>query len=155
MRSTGVRILLVVGVVAVVAIAVSFVAALRSVEVAQADPVRAAAAFDFERQAFGGAEPIIVFRDGGYVRRPAPPDPPAAPSALYVLVYHRPSQRLARAEVGFWFLRLKGPASERVLAGAGIDLHALGLTVDELQRYGPALVLDGERGDNRVLMWTR
>jgi hypothetical protein len=155
MKSTAIRLLLVIGVLAVLGIAFSLVAAWRSVEMTQADPSRAASAFDLERSAFGQADPIVRFRDGGYVRRPVPPEPLPAPSSLFVLVYHRPSERLVRTEVGFWFLRMKGPASERALSGAGVDLKALGLTVADLERYGPAVVLDEERGDNRVLLWTR
>ena len=155
MKSTGIRILLVVALLAAVGIVFSFVATWRSVEVTDADAARAALAFEMERMQIGSADPIITFYEGGHVRRPVPAEPQPAPSTLFMLVYHRPSGRLARAEVGFWFLRMKGPASERVLSGAGIDLQALGLTVDELERYGPALVLDAQRGDNRVLVWTR
>ena len=155
MRSTGFRILLVVGVLAVLGVAFSFVAAWRSVEMTQADPDGAARAFESERSSSGPGDPIVAFREGGYVRRPVPPRPPAAPSTLFILAYHRQSQRLVRVEVGFWFLRMKGPASEYVLDGAGVDLEALGLTVADLERYGPAVVLDEQRGDNRVLMWTR
>lgn len=146
---------MVLAVLAVLGIVFSFVAAWRSVEITQADVRTAAEAFEAERSVFGNSDPIVSLRDGGYVRRPVPPEPAGDPSTLFVLVYHRPSQRLARAEVGFWFLRMKGPASERALSGAGIDLRELGLTVEDLERYGPALVLDEQRGDNRVLLWTR
>jgi hypothetical protein len=42
-----------------------------------------------------------------------------------------------------------------MLRGAGIDLAQFGLTVDDLSRYGPALVFDGTRGEDRVLLVTR
>ena len=73
MRSTGIRILLVVGVLAVLGIAFSFVAAWRSVEMTQADPDGAARAFESERSSSGPGDPIVVFRESGYVRRPVPP----------------------------------------------------------------------------------
>ena len=155
MKSTGVRVLIVVAVLAALGMAFSIVAAWRSVEVAQADPATAARTFDAARSAFGNAGPIVKLGDGGYVRRPVPTQPVETPSDLIVLVYHGPSQRLVRSEVAFWFLRMKGPLSQRALQGAGIDLRELGLTVADLERYGPALVLDEQRGDNRVLLWTR
>jgi hypothetical protein len=155
MKSTGVRVLIVVAVLAALGIVFSIVAAWRSVEMVQADPVTAARTFDAARSAFGSVEPIVALRDGSYVRRPVPSQPVDAPSELIVVVYHGPSQRLVRSEVAFWFLRMKGPLSQRALKGAGIDLRDLGLTVADLERYGPTLVLDEQRGDNRVLLWTR
>lgn len=155
MNSPGGRLLIGVGVIAAVGIALSIAAGWRSIDVIQADPALAAAVFEEARREAGTPEPVLALQDGGYVRRPVPPQTPPRPSTLVVLVYHRPSARLARVEVAFWFLRMKGPASELALSGAGIDLEDLGLTVDDLERYGPTLVLDEQRGDNRVLLWTR
>jgi hypothetical protein len=149
------RVLIGAGVCAVLGIAFSVVATWRSVETRQADPVAAAEAFEAARAAFDTQEPIVSVRDGAFEKRPAPPRSETTPSSLFVLVYHRPTTRLIRAEVAFWFLRMKGPAAQRALSGTGIDLEALGLTVDDLERYGPSLVFEGQRGENRVMLWTR
>jgi hypothetical protein len=155
MKSTTARILIVLAAVAVLAVGAWTFIAWDWVETSHAEPAGAARAFEAARAGFADVEPIVSVRDGAFVRRPFPEEPPPAPSELVVIVYHRPTERLVRAEVPFWFLRMKGPASERVLRGAGVDLQELGLTVDDLVRYGPALVFDASRGEDRVLLATR
>lgn len=154
-RFSPARVLIVVGLIAVLAIGVWTFIAWGWVTATGASPANAALAFEAARLSHGGEEPVVALRDGAFVRRPLPETPRDAPSELVVLVYHRPTARLIRAEVPFWFLRMKGPASERLLRGAGIDLAEFGLTVDDLARYGPALVFDGVRGEDRVLLVTR
>jgi hypothetical protein len=62
---------------------------------------------------------------------------------------------LVRAEVPLWFLKLKGPVVRPALRGTGLDPGDLGLTVDELERLGRALLLDTTRPNgDRVLVWT-
>jgi hypothetical protein len=154
-KVTPARVLIAVAVVAVLAVGVWTFVAWDWVTTSHAPPDDAAQVFEVARQAHAGEDPVVVLEDGAFVRRPVPAEPREAPSNLLVLVYHRPTERLIRAEVPFWFLRMKGPASERMLRGAGIDLAEFGLTVDDLSRYGPALVFDGTRGEDRVLLVTR
>jgi hypothetical protein len=154
-RITPARVLIALAVVAVLAVGAWTFIAWDWVTAIHAPPDDAARQFDSARLAHAGEEPVVTLRDGAFVRRPFSTDPRDAPSDLLVLVYHRPTERLIRAEVPFWFLRMKGPASERMLRGAGIDLAEFGLTVDDLSRYGPALVFDGTRGEDRVLLVTR
>ena len=155
MKSTTARILIVLAAVAVLAVGAWTFIAWDWVELSHAEPAGAARTFEAARAGFADVEPIVSVRDGAFVRQPFPEAPPPAASELVVIVYHRPTERLVRAEVPFWFLRMKGPGSERVLRGAGVDLRELGLTVDDLVRYGPALVFDASRGEDRVLLATR
>jgi hypothetical protein len=154
-KITPLRVLIAVAVVAALAVGAWTFIAWGWVTTTRASASDAALAFEAARLAHAGDEPVVALRDGALVRRPLPAEPRDEPSDLLVLVYHRPTDRLIRAEVPFWFLRMKGPASEPVLRGAGIDLAEFGLTVDDLSRYGPALVFDGTRGHDRVLLVTR
>ena len=155
MDRTARRVFVILAVCALLGLAFSIVATWRSVETSVAAPDDAARAFEQARAEFAGQAPVVTMEGERVTRRPPPGIAPGAPSSLHVLVYHRPSTRLIRAEIPFWFLRMKGPASETALRGTGIDLARLGLSVDDLRSYGPALVLDEQRGHNRVLLWTR
>ena len=77
------------------------------------------------------------------------------PDALLVLVYHKRSGRLASTRIPFWFYELKAPAVEFTLRGAGFDPDALGLTLEDMQGHGLAVLLDEEldNGD-LILVWT-
>jgi hypothetical protein len=154
-RITPARVLILLGIVPVLAIGAWTYIAWNWVTTSAAPPADAARAFEAARHAHAGELPVLTLEDGAVVRRPPPDAPREAPSDLLVLVYHRSTGRLVRAEVPFWFLRMKGPASERLLRGAGIDLQEFGLAVDDLARYGPSLVFDGVRGEDRVLLVTR
>ena len=154
-KITRARVVILIGIVPVLAIGTWTFIAWDWVTASHARPGDAARAFEAARQAHAGDSPVVTLEDGAIVRRPPPDAPRGAPSELLVLVYHRSTGRLIRAEVPFWFLRMKGPASERLLRGAGIDLQEFGLAVDDLARYGPSLVFDGERGEDRVLLVTR
>jgi hypothetical protein len=154
-KLTPARVLIAGGVVAAVAVGVWTFIAWDWVTTGHAPPGEAALAFETARRAHAEEQPVVAIEGGAVIRRPLPAEPRDAPSDLLVLVYHRPTERLIRAEVPFWFLRMKGPASERMLRGAGIDLAEFGLTVDDLVRYGPSVVFDGTRGEDRVLLVTR
>jgi hypothetical protein len=74
---------------------------------------------------------------------------------MRVLAYRRPEQRLVRADVPLWFLKLKGPAVQYALRGTGLDLERLGVTPADLERYGACVVLDETRANgDRLLVWT-
>jgi hypothetical protein len=72
-----------------------------------------------------------------------------------VLAYQAGEQRLVAADVPFWFFRLKGPAAQYALSGTGLDLKRLGITAADLERHGPAVVIDHTRPNgDRLLVWT-
>ena len=55
----------------------------------------------------------------------------------------------------FWFFRLKGPAARLALDGTGFDLDRLHLTPSDLERFGPAVIVDHtSRDGSRLLVWT-
>lgn len=84
------------------------------------------------------------------------PTSPSRPSSLMVKVWDPEKERLIDLSLPFWLLRL-GPDHMRAShRHRGFDVHALELDVNELQRIGPALVLDYRNQDGvRVLLWTK
>ncbi len=63
--------------------------------------------------------------------------------------------RIVRADVPFWFLKLKGPAARLALRDTGVDRDRLGITPADLERYGPWVVVDQATNSGaRLLMWT-
>jgi hypothetical protein len=143
---------------ATIGIAVFGVLVWRAVDVTEVTPDRAAAAFDAARAAAGDTAPLII-RDTAnatLVRRTStPPAEPTAITHIYVLSYSTGSGKLTRADVPFWFFRLKAPAAEFFVQGTGLDMSTLGLTAADLAREGPTLVLDEtDTTGNRLLVWT-
>lgn len=86
-----------------------------------------------------------------------PPDKPAGekPQTMHVMAYDDEDSRIVRVTVPFWMLRL---GREKIRLGSGSDLQfeQLRITAEELERYGPALLLDHRGvGGKRVLVWTQ
>jgi hypothetical protein len=130
---------------------------MRSFDVGKADAASASQQFDQIRTRFAGVTPVLAIRDEEPVvtRRPSAQGTGTRLTTLHLIAWDSDDHGLARIDVPFWLLRLKsGPieiASDRRWAG-GKDL---GITVEDLERYGPTLVLDHEGEDGeRVLVWT-
>ena len=144
-----------IGVAATAGAALFGFLAWRSVTVEEVEPNDALRRFADIRKRLPGTEPILHVDAGGIVtRREVPPASPRA-TRLYVLTYLAPVERLARADVPFWFLKMKGPGVKYAFRGTGFDLERLGITPADLERYGVCVVLDEtrENGD-RLLVWT-
>jgi hypothetical protein len=127
-----------------------------SVSVERAAPNDALQHFDEVRSRLQG-EPVLLVGPGGTItRRPAPTShEPTQLSRLRVLAYRVREQQLVRADVPFWFIKVKGPAVRYTLRDTGLDLDQLGLTPADLERYGPCVVLDETRSNgDRLLVWT-
>lgn len=122
-----------------------------------ADEPAAAASFEGIRQRFAGSEPVldVVEHEKAVLRR----QPPAEPSTrrlerLQVMAWDPDDQGLSRVTLPFWLLRLKrGPIemSSKVM----VNQHQIDLTVEQVERYGPTLLLDHQaKGGDRLLIWT-
>ena len=125
---------------------------METASVAQADR-----SFDDVRGRFKEG-PIITLDDRERVtlsRRP--PDRPAGekPQTMYVLAYDREDSRIVRVTIPFWLLRL-GREKIRLGTGADLQFEQLHITAEELERYGPSLLLDHrDKQGKRVLVWTQ
>jgi hypothetical protein len=128
----------------------------RSFDVGTADAATAALRFDDVRSRFAGSAPVLQVRDEEPVVTRRPPDHKTGPrlTTLRILVWDPEEDKLTRIDLPFWLLRLKsGPID--IASDARMSSSDLGLTVEDLERYGPTLVLDHQGADgDRVLIWT-
>lgn len=74
------------------------------------------------------------------------------PEALWVLVWAPDDQKIVRLTLPFWLLRLSPQGIE--IKVDDVDLDKLRLSVDDLERAGPGLVLIRNDERSRVLAWT-
>jgi hypothetical protein len=142
---------------AAVGVGVFAVLAWHSVTVEQAMPNEALQRFTEVRNGLAVVEPMLrVDAAGQITRRDQPSARDAAhPTRLRALAYRAPEHRLVRADVPFWFFKIKGPAAQYALSGTGLDLDQLGVTPADLERCGVCLVLDETRANgDRLLVWT-
>ena len=77
--------------------------------------------------------------------------------AARVLAFDPRAGKLVRASVPFWLLRM-APSRNLSFHSGGFDFDSDGmrLTVDDIERAGPGLLLDGRdrRDGTLVLVWT-
>ncbi len=75
------------------------------------------------------------------------------PTALCILAWEDGDPRRARICVPFWLLKLKTGKGLKVgVPEAGIE--RIEISAEDLERAGPALLLDLTEGRDRVLVWT-
>ena len=119
-----------------------------------------AASFRFRGalQQFEDTKPMLTMDGAGNViryQRTSNALIPAIPTELKVLAWRGSTIGLVEVHIPMWFLRMKGPAINYLLKDTEFDLQAWGLTVEELQAWGPGVVLDHRSAKaERVLIWT-
>ena len=120
-----------------------------------ADEQAATAAFNTVRSQFANAEPIFAMRAGGPVlTRPLPASPRQDLHTLHILNWDPDDESLMRTDLPFALLRLKEGPIEVVDSEAG-EPRGLSLSVGDIERFGPALLMDEELEDkHRLLIWT-
>ena len=113
------------------------------------------------RERFAGQTPMIERRDGDedYNDRfiVHPPDPEAKPKpvqTLRVLAYNPRDERMVRVGIPFWILRLAPRGKLNLLDNTDVDIGHTRLTVEDLERHGPGIILDAKdhRG-SQVIVW--
>jgi hypothetical protein len=120
----------------------------------------AATEFDNVRKQFAGIKALIELdEEGDFLRantdRPAPPNA-RRPENLYVMAFDPDDGGLVRVTIPFWLLRMKSESAKIDLGGNRMDLEDLKLTVEDLERFGPSLILDQKNeGGDRVLVWSQ
>jgi len=153
-----VRVLYWIGAIATIGFALAGFLIWRSVTVEMIEPDDAQRQFAEIRARLSGAEPILHVDALGVVTRREIPAAGKAPKAtrLYVMAYLAPEQRLVRADVPFWFLKVKGPGVKYAFRDTGFDLERLGITPADLEKFGVCLLLDETRASgDHLLVWTR
>ncbi len=132
----------------------------QNIQTRTATPTVAASEFDAVRAQFAGHKPLIELdSDGNFLRsntdRPVPANA-VRPDKLYVLAFDPDDGGLVRVTIPFWLLRLKVKGTTIDFSGNQLDLEDLKLTVEDIERFGPSLVLDQRNeGGDRVLVWSQ
>jgi hypothetical protein len=156
--------LLVVGLIGFLAlVGAGFLFVARQVKTEPASKESAARAFAAARARFEGREPIIQIRtEGDIVHTRVTREPPADASgspieSMHVMVWDPKEGRIVRVTLPFWLLRLSNRGAIHFSSDrANLSFEHLNLTADDLEKYGPALIVDQEMpSGERVLIWTQ
>ena len=153
--------IVVVGILGVIAMAgVGFYFFTQHVNTKVTSPASAAREFDEVGARFSGQKPLIELDERGSLLRAntdrITPEKPAPLDALHVLAYNPEDGRIVRISVPFWILRMKTHGTTINFNGNRMDLEDLKLTVEDLERYGPTLIIDQKtHSGERVLVWSQ
>jgi len=116
--------------------------------------------FKEARARFAGQQPLIEIRkDEEPVLHREALRAEASPSkldTLRVLAYDTHAGKLVHVSIPFWLLRLAPSRHMTFLSDSGIDFDSdrVHLTLDDLERRGPGLILDqADRRGSQVLVW--
>lgn len=148
----------ILGIVAMAGVGLYFFT--RHIETKDASPATAARDFEEVKGTFAGQKPLIELdARGNFLRsnadRPSPPNV-RAPEALHVLAYDPDDGRTVRISFPFWLLRMKMGGTSIDFGGNNMDLEDLKISVEDLERFGPALIVDhASPSGERVLVWSQ
>ena len=153
--------IIVTGILGLVVIAgVGFYFVSQNIDTRTASPVSATQQFNAVKAEFPGQKPLIELdKRGQFVRahtdRAVKPQQ-KTPDHLYVLAFDPDDGRIVRFRVPFWLLRWKAGNATIDLNGNRMDLEDLRLTVEDLERFGPSVIVDHQSADgDRVLVWSK
>jgi hypothetical protein len=122
-------------------------------------PASATVEFEQVKAQFIGQKPLIELDERGRFLRANPDRSGRAdtrrPDQLYVLAFDPDDERIVKVTVPFWLLRLKARGTID-FNGGQLELEDLKLTVEDLERFGPTLIVDHKSsGGERVLVWSQ
>jgi len=149
-----------VGILCVIAMAAVGLWFVRShVDIRPATTAAVTDEFQTIRARFPNQRPLIELDDRGNVFH-ANTDRPAGTQqvqSLNIMAFDPDDEKVVKMDLPFWLVRLKmGGTRFEVGRGNNIDLANLHLTVEDLERYGPTLILDHKKSDgSRVLIWSQ
>lgn len=155
----GAAVFILIAIVGIAAVSVLYVS--RHVQATTMSIGDAIATFESARGRFGQQQPLYELDDEEQpfttVDLTSLPSSTDRPSALFIQAWNPDEARLVKMSIPFWLLRL-APADMKVDARTDsrhFDFHDLHLDIEQLDRIGPALVMD-YRNENgvRVLLWT-
>ena len=153
--------IVVIGILGIVAMAgVGLYVFSRHIDTKTATPATASRDFERVRAQFTGQRPLIELdARGKYLRsntdRRTPPGA-RAPEALNVLAFDPDDNRIVKVSIPFWLLRMKMKGTTIDFNGSQMDLEDLKLTVEDLERFGPTLIVDhASTSGERVLVWSQ
>ena len=114
------------------------------------------------RARFSGQQPLLEVRhndDRPIVHHEVLSGPASTVKleALRVLAYDQRARKLVNVSIPFWLLRLAPSNKFSFLSDNGIDFDSdrVHLSLEDLERRGPGLILDqADRRGSHVLVWT-
>ena len=129
----------------------------RHIEASKVTSPEASREFETVRTRFQGQKALIELdHQGNFLRANTDREAPAGvrrPESLHIMAYDPDDGGLVKLTVPFWLLRMKGTVD---VGGNGMSLEDLKITVEDLERFGPSLVLDqANDGGDRVLIWSQ
>jgi hypothetical protein len=145
--------IVVIGVLAVIAMAgVGLYLFSQHVNTRAASPANAAREFEQVKTRFGDQKPLIELDDHGrYLRSLTDRTPP-----INVLAFDPDDGRIVRVSIPFWIVRMKMRGATIDLNGNHMNLEDLKLTAEDLERFGPTLIVDHKNTTGeRVLVWSQ
>jgi hypothetical protein len=158
--SIVIAIVIVVGIMAVTVVGGTFYFFTRHIHTQMTPSADAAQEFAEARHRFAGQPPLIELRHGDEPvlhRDLIPPSGSAAKlDTLRVLAYDTHGGKMVHVSIPFWLLRL-APSKNFSLMNNGVDFDSdrVHLSVEDLERRGPGLILDtADRRGSQVLVWT-
>lgn len=119
----------------------------------------AADEFRRARARFAGQQPLVEMRPGAepVVHRGTGPASSTPVANFHVLAYDPDEEKLMRANVPFWVLKMAPEKSISFTSRDRLLFSRLRLSMDDIERRGPGLVMDLDdvpvRGV-RLLIWT-
>ncbi len=146
------------GILGIVAMAAAGLWFVRShVDIRSTTATAVASDFETVRARFTSQKPLIELDDrGDFIR--ANTERPAGsvrPQTLVVMAFDPDDEKVVKMDLPFWLLRLKSGGTRFSMGGGDVDLAKLHLTVEDLERFGPTLILDHrDRRGSRVLVWS-
>ena len=152
----GVVIFGILGIIGMAAAGLWFVKS--HVDIRSTTSAEATSDFQTIRARFPNQKPLIELDEHGSFLH-ANTDRPAGtrrPETLNVMAYDPRDDRVVRMDLPFWLLRFKMRGNRIDLGNSNVDFAKLRLTVEDLERFGPTLILDRkDRDGSRVLIWSQ
>jgi len=154
-------ILLSVGLLAALGLVATSVLFIRWTETSVALPAEAQAAFDQALIEAGGGPAYVTISNNGptVINHELEPSEPAPFNKLILLAWSPRDEKIMRQEYPYWFVRLKLSSSLNLGTMISVlrrDWQQLDLSISlaDLKRRGPGLVLDHRRKDGaRIMLW--
>jgi hypothetical protein len=148
----------ILGVITLAGVGVYFFS--RHIDTKAASPATAAREFEQVTTRFTGQKPLIeVDEHGRYLRsntdRQAVPNA-KLPNDLEVMAFNPDDGRMVHIKIPFWLLRMKMRGTTIDFNGNKMNLEDLKLTVEDLEHFGPTLIVDHRSSSGeRVLVWSQ
>jgi nitrate reductase NapE component len=154
--------IIIVGILAIAAVGGTAYFFYRHIHTQFTAPENADAEFAQTRARFAGQQALIEIRhdDEPILHRELVPKAGAAARpliSLRVLAYDTRARKLVHVSIPFWLLRMAPSKRMSFLNDNGIDFDSdrVHLTLEDLERRGPGLILDqADRRGSQVLVWT-